>query len=362
MRSAEDWGEVGDRIREARVAGGLSQTELARQLGVDRTAIVRIESGQRQVSAMELFKLSDLLGVPAAYFVTRPPAAVVSQRQALYEGADATSRTRFRLDAALEAHARDTGLLIEHGLVDRVSMSSAPKVKGSREARRLAAEVRRQAGLGNDSVDSMAELAERFGLYILVLDQDVEGASLLLDGYGVAVLGGRREPGRRRFTAAHELGHHLLQDAYHTDIGIAASTQEREAIIDAFAAELLLPSAALKKLPKHGTLREELIRLAGVYRVSWSVVVSVAERAELVSSDQATRLRAETPVRGDFLAVLGEEPRPDLDVGHTGPAWRRGVLAAWERSIITAARTIELLGGEITEEDLPPQPPNRTGL
>ncbi|WP_433228496.1 helix-turn-helix domain-containing protein [Actinomadura formosensis] len=359
MGSVDSWSEVGGRVREARLAHGLSQTELARKLGLDRTAVVRIESGQRQVSAMELFKLSDVLGVPPTHFVTRPPAAVISQRQTLAEGADAASRTRFRLDAALEAHARDTGWLVEHGLLAKAAPASAPKVRNKKEARRLASEIRDRAGLSSDPISGMAELAERFGLYILVLDQDVEGASLLLDGYGVAVLGGRREPGRRRFTAAHELGHHLLQDEYHTDIGVAASAQEREAVIDAFAAELLLPSSALERLSGRGDLREELIRLAGTYRVSWSVIVSGAERAELIPDEQLPRLRAETPVKGEFLAVLGEEPKADLEVGHTGPAWRRAVLAAWERSLITAARTVELLRQEITEDELPPRSSQR---
>jgi transcriptional regulator with XRE-family HTH domain len=206
MRAVEDWREVGDRVREARYASGLSQTELARQLGIDRTAVGRIESGERHVSAMELFKLSDLLGVPAAHFVTRPPSAVVSQRQPLSEDADAVSRTRFRFDAALEAHARDTGWLIEHGLLPRTDLPEVRKIDDSAGARDLAVEVRRRSGLGSDPLGGMAELAERFGLYVIVLDQDVDGASLLLDGYGVAVLGGHRAPGRRRFTAAQRTG------------------------------------------------------------------------------------------------------------------------------------------------------------
>lgn len=362
MRRVESWDEVGDRIQEARVASGLTQAELAGHLGIDRTALVRIEAGQRQVSAMELFKLSEVLGVSASHFVTRPPTAVVSQRQTLTEGADAASRARFQFDAALEAHARDTTWLIEESLLPRLKAPSPPKVKDRKGARRLAEDVRRRAELGTGPIGSMAELAERFGLYMLTLDRDVEGASLLLDGFGVAVLGGRREPGRRRFTAAHELGHHLLRDPYHTDIGVAASTQEREALIDAFAADLLFPPAVLTTGSKDENPRERLIRLAGTYRVSWSVVVSAAERAKLFAAEELTRLRAETPVKGEFLAVLGEEPRPDLLIGRTGPGWRRAVLAAYERSLITADRTIELLNGELAEDELPPQSPQRDDL
>ena len=57
------------------------------------------------------------------------------------------------------------------------------------------------------------------------------------------MLGGQAEPGRRRWTAAHELGHHLLRDAYHSDVGVSATASERERVIDAFAGEFLLPEA-----------------------------------------------------------------------------------------------------------------------
>jgi Zn-dependent peptidase ImmA (M78 family) len=137
---------------------------------------------------------------------------------------------------------------------------------------------------------------------------------------------------------------------------------EREGLIDAFAAELLLPSSVLQSASTGGRPREELVRIAGRYRVSWSVVIGAAERADLFSADQLASLRAQTPVRGDFLAVLGEEPKQDLEIGDTGPAWRRAVLAAWERSLITSARTIELLGEALTEEDLPPRAPTPDAL
>ena len=79
VSAVESWGEVGARIRQARLASQLSQAELASALGIDRTALARAEGGQRQVSALELFRLSEVLHVPIAHFVTRPPAAVVSQ-------------------------------------------------------------------------------------------------------------------------------------------------------------------------------------------------------------------------------------------------------------------------------------------
>ncbi|MDQ3886719.1 MAG: helix-turn-helix domain-containing protein [Actinomycetota bacterium] len=44
-----------------RLAYGLSQAQLAARLGLDRTAVVRIEAGERRVSALELGRLADVL-------------------------------------------------------------------------------------------------------------------------------------------------------------------------------------------------------------------------------------------------------------------------------------------------------------
>ena len=55
-----------ERIKEARTELHLSQDYVAKFLGVNRTAIVEIESGKRKVSADELGKLSELFQIPAA--------------------------------------------------------------------------------------------------------------------------------------------------------------------------------------------------------------------------------------------------------------------------------------------------------
>ena len=54
-----------ERIKEARTELHLSQDYVAKFLGVNRTAIVEIESGKRKVSADELGKFSELFKIPA---------------------------------------------------------------------------------------------------------------------------------------------------------------------------------------------------------------------------------------------------------------------------------------------------------
>ena len=54
-----------ERIKEARTELHLSQDYVAKFLGINRTAIVEIESGKRKVSADELGKFSELFQIPA---------------------------------------------------------------------------------------------------------------------------------------------------------------------------------------------------------------------------------------------------------------------------------------------------------
>lgn len=56
-------GSLGLRLREAREYRGLSQDDVAQNIGVSRSAISLMESGTRNVSAIELSRLAKLYKV-----------------------------------------------------------------------------------------------------------------------------------------------------------------------------------------------------------------------------------------------------------------------------------------------------------
>ena len=60
--------KLGARLREAREYLWLSQDEVAKYLGIPRTALSHIESGQRRIDALELKKLAQLYKRPVVYF------------------------------------------------------------------------------------------------------------------------------------------------------------------------------------------------------------------------------------------------------------------------------------------------------
>lgn len=57
------------RLIDLREASGLSQSEVARRIGIDNSSLSRIESGARKVSAEELAKFAGLFDVTTDYLL-----------------------------------------------------------------------------------------------------------------------------------------------------------------------------------------------------------------------------------------------------------------------------------------------------
>jgi len=64
----DDRKTLGERLREAREYLGFSQDQVATFMGVSRSALSLMESGQRKVDALELKKLAGLYKRPVGYF------------------------------------------------------------------------------------------------------------------------------------------------------------------------------------------------------------------------------------------------------------------------------------------------------
>ena len=67
---------LADRLREARRLSGLSQGQVAKQMGLHRPSISEIEAGNRRVSADELKQLAELYDVSMSYLTGETPGAM----------------------------------------------------------------------------------------------------------------------------------------------------------------------------------------------------------------------------------------------------------------------------------------------
>jgi transcriptional regulator with XRE-family HTH domain len=74
--------EVGSVVAELRRQAGLDQTAVAAHLGVDQSAVSRVERGERRLSAWELAALAELLEVEPGLLTGREAPGAVLLRAA----------------------------------------------------------------------------------------------------------------------------------------------------------------------------------------------------------------------------------------------------------------------------------------
>ncbi|MFI5844122.1 helix-turn-helix domain-containing protein [Catenuloplanes sp. NPDC051500] len=353
MTAQSEWAEIGQRVREARLAARQSQDQLGRRIGLDRTMVAKIEAGSRRVDAVELVRLAESLNVPLGHLLhERPP--VLSRRTPIFEEETTEAgRESLRLESALTAWLRDLQQLRTLGLLplEPLLVHEGALITDD-DAREAARWTRGRLGLGEGPIPSLMAVCERLGLLVAVIDLPGDGASVVDGELAAAVISRLGPPGRRRATAAHELGHVLLGDEYSSDLGVHTSRSRREAIIDGYAAELLLPVDAIRAEGR-ALARQALVRLAGSYRVSWTLAVRQAVRAGVVTHADAARLQSLTPTKAELLDATGWTPQPDLEWLRVPPTVAHAVLEARSRGLITTARTLELLRGQLEADDLP---------
>ena len=63
MNTSLSFKQIGKRIMELRKLKGLSQADIAKFLKIPRSSVAQIELGNRNVSVIELIKLSEALGL-----------------------------------------------------------------------------------------------------------------------------------------------------------------------------------------------------------------------------------------------------------------------------------------------------------
>ena len=352
---------LGQRLSEARDLAGMTQESVARAVGLDRSAIVLLEKGQRNLKVPELVQIAKVLGRPLSYFVEPPIPAAVSRRSAPHSAHDSTRA----LDVELEQFATDTRGLLAQGLIspsDRTEGTRVPRTH--QEAESFAAGLRRQVGLDSDPIVDLGRTCESFGLYSLAASFGTTGpdggcVEVATAGgvVGVAVLNGDARSGRRRMTLAHELGHWLFGDAYDTQASL-----QSEQMINSFAIHFLAPRPGVTRVWKERQdwpLRDRALAVGVAFRLSWSAAISQLCNIDLISHDEMDRLGGTEPKSGDYLR-LGLSWDDELQYPYVSPGFVEACLRGYTASQLTGPRTLELLRGLLTADDLPAVDPPST--
>lgn len=303
-----DSASVGERVRRLRVATGLSQTELSRQLGMAGNAVVsKLETGRLAPDEGLLRALADRLGC-TTHYLSRSGFDGVSTRPWLRAYADASAKV---VDSVLADN------LVAYEFIDGVGLhrvpDSLPLMVGDPNdedaIEEFAGEVRAAAEIPEGGVvRNVIRAAERVGCTVLPMDSELGrhlGLSQRIDGRPfVRVAGpGRTEvPGdRQRFTVAHEIGHLAM----HSELAPPRTPDEAKRLENQahrFAAAFLTPAAPL--LDDWHTSAGGRVTLGALQRLkmTWGVAIKMLvtrfRQLEVIDDDHARSLYRQISARG----------------------------------------------------------------
>jgi Zn-dependent peptidase ImmA (M78 family)/transcriptional regulator with XRE-family HTH domain len=302
----------GDRIRQARELCSLTQTELAKSVGVPQSAIAQIESDAYTPSDSVLQAIAIRTGFDLPFLKQDTPPAEFPFVSALYR-----AQVKVKPKEKALAH-RTVQLMFEIVQLMRPKLREiAITVPRTSEPPEVCAGIARASfGLSPGSpIPNLVNVVERAGVMILQPPLDIDG----LDGFS-AWVGPNHDiplicllPGkcgyRPRFTLAEELCH-LIK---HTPL--RCSVKEADAEARRFAGELLLPEDAVRESVTQSIGLASLLPLKARYKVSLQFVIRRVLDLSMITDNQYRYLNMQIGSRGwkkeepGDSAVLPERPR-----------------------------------------------------
>lgn len=239
---------IGERIKQARKASGLSLRALAERAGISAMAISKYETGKSTPSSGVLLSLGKALGVRVEYFLRpmqvalkgveyRKHARLPKKVLQYIEGDVVEQIERFlELEQFLPSGGPIRPFKLPKGLPGHVDEYA--------DLEAIALKVRKEWELGVNPIPELTDTLEERGIKVFqseALHGDAfDGMAATVDGVPVIVVGAGWPGDRQRFTLAHELGHLVLKSRL-------ARHLEEEKAANRFAGAFLAPESEVRK-------------------------------------------------------------------------------------------------------------------
>jgi Zn-dependent peptidase ImmA (M78 family)/DNA-binding XRE family transcriptional regulator len=263
------------RLTVARQRMSLTKTELAKRIGVEPSAITGFEAGKYLPSDDTINRIARALRYPREFFLADDIDVPQTDGVSFRSMTRMTSRQR---DAAIAAGA--IAYLLSDWLESEFELPDVdlPDMQDN-TPETAAMSLRQYWGLGERPIKNTIHLLEAKGVRVFSLAEN----AIEVDAYSVwrgkrpcVFLNLGKSAERRRFDAAHELGH-LVMHKKAAPIGVEA---EKEA--NAFASALLMPAASMKTLGRVTTI-ERLIEVKKKWTVSVAAIAYRLHELRLMS-------------------------------------------------------------------------------
>lgn len=231
---------IGERLKRARSAAGLSMAKLGKAAGVSANMIKKYEHDDSMPSSSVLIKMAEALDVRTEFFF-RPVTVKLSGIE-YRKKASTPQKVLDKISADVLDQAERwfelRNLWPDFPIPNFEFPGNLPNVSALDDLEPFSVAVRKAWQLGLTPLPDMIDLLESKGILVIVTESDqadqVDGMQASVQNQPVIVISSQWPGCRQRFTLAHELGHLLLH-------GILPSHIDEEQACNRFASAFLLP-------------------------------------------------------------------------------------------------------------------------
>jgi Zn-dependent peptidase ImmA (M78 family)/transcriptional regulator with XRE-family HTH domain len=354
--------EIGNRLRAVREQVGVSIEELASACGVTSADFSRLESGTLDpIPGDYILIAARMLKTDFRYFISDVLDELEKETRQVFRAlaaptpADLLAIRRFMLFCMAEMELEQLLGASRPNLPPSYPLPGSTEYLHRDQGKRAAILERQRLLLGNLPITNLFEVIRSQGVRLsrhALQDANLSGVTVAHPHAGVSVLVNYEEDLYRQFfSAAHEYGHVLFDRTEISRDGCVVSYRYSKSDLieiraNAFAAEFLLPGAALSKYTKPRDLDElksTIAQVARDYRVNAYAAAIRMKEAGWITDKTLTSFRKAMPV------VIARKDKRDPDVpANLSPSQADRYAAAAKRGI--NAYFLDLLRRGLTED------------
>lgn len=338
------------KLKEARIARGMSMQELANKINVTRQAISQFELGII-VPKYEVFtEITRVLDFPKVFFTSnRKPKNNNSNGAIFFRSLKSASRlAREMMKCRIEWVEYCLDYLQEFINFPQTNLQELLKIDeltitGEDRIEEIANNLRQYWGLGYGPINNLTNILEKKGFVITFINHEsdkIDSFSQLRNGrYFILLNRNERSAVRLRFDLAHELGHLLLHNNGE-EINDKSVLDRIEKEANSFAGAFLFPrDSAISDI--NSTTLNHLITLKEKWKISIAAIVFRAGELGIFNDNQVTYLNRQL----SYNKMRKKEPL-DSEIRIEEPlAFRQAIDLILNNNIKTAY--------EISKVDLP---------
>lgn len=287
------------KLKEARLARGLTILELAEILNVTKQAVSQFELGNAMPKAETMMAIINALELPRMYFYEHDEQEYIGNTffrkssttpKKVLDMQRARANWVYRIYSYLEKYINFPRLNIPNTSIFGNKEWSTETIE------ELASYVRKKWDLGDKPILNMINVLEKNGIIVAELNignEKVDAFCQFRSGRPLVIVGDDKGSAvRRQFDLAHELGHLLMHSWVEDQEQLTKEEYRRiEDEANHFASSFLLPESSFRKTVKTNYTLDDYVELKKYWRVSIAAMIMRAKEVRIISENRYTYLQ-----------------------------------------------------------------------